>query len=633
MPAPRACVLLFLLLVLALAACGENLVPNPSLEDVAAGATVPATWQTRTTDAPVLFPTDGGHTGQRYARFVDERKDAGIMLESARVACRPGGLYRASAWFRTADPCSPGVYLNFYDEVGQRIYNLFTRVTGPTDGWVQARVEARAPADAVQVSLALYAYVGDVGTFDADDAEMTVEGGREPGQGRIPRAQTGGKDTMDIGSRRELFVDSVLVDGLSGQAVRLLHRPAPQEVVLRFDQPWEGKFCGYVAVMNDGEKVKLYYRGWGNLDGGDCTCVAESDDGIHFTRPNVGVYEINGSRENNVVWKGAGSHNFTPFKDLNPDAPEDQRYKALGSAGPKGSLVAFVSPDGLHWGKLREEPVITEGAFDSQNLAFWDGLRGEYMEYHRGFREGVRDIMVCRSKDFVNWTKPEWLSYGEAPIEHLYTNAITPYFRAPHIYIGFPCRFMPGRKKVPDHPETGINDGVLMSSRDGLHFERWQEAFLRPGPDPLCWTDRNNYLAWGMAQTSPTELSVYWNEHYRYPTAYLRRGTLRLDGFVSIHAGAEGGEMVTRPLIFAGRKLTLNYETSAAGLVRVELCDAAGAPYPGFGLAENDVLFGNEIEGTVSWQSRTDVGALAGKPVRVRLQVRDADVYALQFTE
>jgi hypothetical protein len=438
---------------------------------------------------------------------------------------------------------------------------------------------------------------------------------------------------MEIGSRRELFVDSALVGGLSGQAERRLHHPVPREVVLRFEQPWEGKFCGYVTVMNDDGKVRLYYRGWGEVNHGDCTCVAESEDGVHFVRPKVGAYEVNGSRDNNLVWQGRGSHNFTPFKDANPAAPQSERYKALASAGPKDSLVAFVSPDGLHWRKLREEPVITEGAFDSQNLAFWDSLRGEYVEYHRGFRDGVRDIMVCRSKDFIHWSKPEWLDYGDVPPEHLYTNAITPYFRAPHIYLGFPCRFVPGRKKVADHPEMGINDGVLVSSRDGLHFERWVEAFLRPGSDPLCWTDRNNYLAWGMAQTSPTEISVYWNEHYRYPTAYLRRGTLRLDGFVSIHAGAEGGEVVTRPLVFTGKRLVLNYETSAIGSVRVELCDEAGNAYPGFGLAQNDGLFGNEIEATVTWQGQADVSALAGKPVRVRIQVRDADVYALHFTE
>ena len=72
-----------------------------------------------------------------------------------------------------------------------------------------------------------------------------------------------------------------------------------------------------------------------------------------------------------------------------------------------------------------------------------------------------------------------------APLEQLYTNNTQPYFRAPHVYIGFPCRFVPGRKKLPTHAEDGMNDGVLMSSRDGLNFERWMQAFLRPGPDPL----------------------------------------------------------------------------------------------------------------------------------------------------
>jgi len=621
------------LLLLPLSAFSQNLLVNPGFEEVDQATGTPVGWTARVTETPVELRVDGGHQGDRYVRMVDKDPAAGIMYESQRVPSRPGGLYRATAWFRTADKCSPGVYLNFYDEAGTRIHNLYTRVQGPTEGWMQAAVETTAPVDALLVSTAVYAYTADVGTIDADDVEMTVQGGREPGQGRIPRAQPGDKQMVDLGSRRELFVDSFLLDGLSGQVGRELHHPQPQNIALTFDQPWEGPVCVYVSVVNDDGKVRLYYRGWNSEGAEACTCMAESEDGVHFTKPNLGLYEFKGSRDNNIVWMGAGTHNFTPFKDPNPAAPADQRYKAVASAGPKSSLVPFASPDGIHWRKLQEEPVITEGAFDSQNLAFWDELRGEYVEFHRGFRNGVRDIMMSTSKDFLHWTQPAWLDYGDAPAEHLYTNATLPYFRAPHIYLGFPCRFVPNRKKVPEHSDLGINDGVLMSSRDGLHFERWVEAFLRPALDPLCWTDRNNYISWGMAQTSPTELSLYWNEHYRYPSAYLRRGTVRLDGFVSVHGGGEGGEMLTRPFTFAGKALSLNYETSAMGYLRCELCDEQGTAYPGFSFSDNDVLYGNELDRLVSWQGKTDVSSLAGKTVRLRVQLRDADLYSLQFTQ
>ena len=75
----------------------------------------------------------------------------------------------------------------------------------------------------------------------------------------------------------------------------------------------------------------------------------------------------------------------------------------------------------------------------------------------------------------------------------MYTNVIRPYFRAPEIYIGTPARFVPRRKKIPEHPYPSVSDAVLMTSRDMELFYRWEEGFIRPGPDPEMWTDRNNY--------------------------------------------------------------------------------------------------------------------------------------------
>src|SRR5690606_27927693 len=110
---------------------------------------------------------------------------------------------------------------------------------------------------------------------------------------------------------------------------------------------------------------------------------------------------------------GQGTHNFTPFKDENPDCAADAKYKALASAG--GGLKAFKSADGIHWSLMSDKPVITKGAFDSQNLAFWHPLERRYLDFHRTFTNGVRDIMTCSSTDFLNWTEPVLLQYGDAP--------------------------------------------------------------------------------------------------------------------------------------------------------------------------------------------------------------------------
>ncbi|MBI2298664.1 MAG: hypothetical protein HYU66_06880 [Armatimonadetes bacterium] len=449
----------------------------------------------------------------------------------------------------------------------------------------------------------------------------------------VARAEPGSKTMVEIGSRPQLFVDSFLLDALSGEARRVLHSPTPREVVLTFDRPWEGSLCAYVTVMRVESGWRLYYRGLGSEeDGRQCTCVAESTDGVQFTRPSLGLFESHGSKDNNIVWQDDGSHNFTPFLDSNPAAPADQRYKAFGSIGPHSKLGAFGSPDGLHWRLLQAEPVLTDGDFDSQNLGFFDPLRGEYVAYYRAGRDGVRDVKVARSKDFIHWSPGQWLDYQGAGPEHLYTNAIAPYPRAPELYLGFPCRFVPERTKFPEHKAAGVNDGVLMSSRDGLHFERWREAFLRPGLDPDCWTERNNYLAWGLAETSPSEISLYWNEHYRHPGHQLRRGVIRTDGFVSVNAGFAGGELLTRPLVFAGKRLVINYSTSAVGSVRAELCDEHGTPYPGFDCASCALLFGDEIAAELKWGERSP-GELAGKPVRLRVRLKDADLFSFRLVD
>ncbi|MBN1342510.1 MAG: hypothetical protein JXQ73_07510 [Phycisphaerae bacterium] len=455
-------------------------------------------------------------------------------------------------------------------------------------------------------------------------------------------------DPIDVGSRLEPFVDDFLIGQMQNVEL-MLHHPTFKNAAIAFDKPWEGNVCCYVTVFKDGDKFRAYYRGM-NYDpkakksGDQKVCYAESADGKTWTKPDLGLFEYEGSKANNIVWKNGGCHNFAPFKDPNPDCKPDERYKALGSVPYKAldktrtGLAAFKSPDGIHWSYLSEKPVITKGAFDSQNLAFYDTLRGEYRDYHRGFAEGVRAIMTCTSKDFLKWTDPQWLQYGGITAEHLYTNAITPYPRAPHVFMGFPKRFMPTRRKS-DHFHPGVSDAVFMTSRDGLHFKRWQEALIRPGLQHSRWENRNNMTAWGILETAsdvpgtPNELSIYTTEGYYVGPEFLRRHTIRLDGFVSVHADYKGGEMITKPLVFKGKHLIMNYSTSAAGSVRVEIQNPAGKPVEGFALADCPEIYGDSVAEPARWKGGNDVGKLAGKPVRLRFVMKDADLYSIRFAD
>ena len=229
-------------------------------------------------------------------------------------------------------------------------------------------------------------------------------------------------EPINISSRRELFVDNHIVDRISGDAELHLHKPRAQEVVLVTDKPWEGNTCAYYTIFQDGDLYRMYYRG-SHYDEAtrkaahrEVTCYAESKDGIHWTKPELGLFEFHGSKQNNIVWDGIGTHCFTVFKDGNPNCPQHERYKAISRGRPraKKGLYAFKSRDGIHWSLMKDEPVITTGAFDSQNLAFWDPHAKIYREFHRTFHEGVRAIMTGTSSDFLNWTDPVLLSYTAA---------------------------------------------------------------------------------------------------------------------------------------------------------------------------------------------------------------------------
>ena len=453
---------------------------------------------------------------------------------------------------------------------------------------------------------------------------------------------------IQIGTDRQLFVDDYLIDQLEGARLRL-HEPVRREWALTADHPWEQHLTVDGQQFRDGDRYRMFYScSAGDPDAGAgnprMAALAESEDGIRWHKPSVGLIDHRGSTDNNLVWRGPGN-GLAVFRDCNPEAAEDARYKAIARHGrPMDSLLALASPDGVHWRQFSESPIfLDDGPFDSHNIAFWDTWRSEYVAYARSsggadgkgsFQGGVRWIRRSTSRDFVHWTPWEPVVTRDRPWEHLYTNACVQYERAPGIYLMFPSRFVPDRTPNADWPEPGISDIVLMSSRDGLNFERtFMEAFIRPGLDADNWHERSLYINRGILQTSPTELSLYGREHSSLPSVHYTRFTLRPDGFVSVNAGYDGGELVTKPLLFAGRRLELNFATSAVGSIRAEIQSAEGEPIPGYGLGDCPEHFGDEIDRTVRWSGDASLDSLAGVTVRIRFAIRDADLFAIKFNE
>lgn len=437
---------------------------------------------------------------------------------------------------------------------------------------------------------------------------------------------------IDIGSRRELFVDEALISSQQGTTLKP-HLPEARDVVLTCDAPWEGNISGYYTFIVDDGLFRVYYRGAHFADKKvqhEVTCYAESKDGLNWVKPKLGLYEFNGSKENNIIWPGSDkryiTHNFTPLRDDNPDCPPDARYKALAGERHSDGLRALKSADGVRWSLMQDEPVITDGYFDSQNLAFWDTNRKCYVSYYRDFRgpKKLRDIKVATSPDFINWSTGTYLTYNDFLEEQLYTNAIRQYFRAPHLYVGFPTRYQAKTEQV---------EPILMTSRDGAHFNRWPEPLIPITAPKDRDGNRSNYMAHGLIQIpgQDREISVFGTEaYYEGPGSRVRRFTFRTDGFVSVNAEA-AGDMLTKKLQFFGNTLQLNYAAQEGGSLQVEILDEQGKPLPGFALADCPPLTGNEISQTVTWKAGSDLSALAGKTVQLRFALKQADLYALQF--
>ncbi len=459
-----------------------------------------------------------------------------------------------------------------------------------------------------------------------------------------------GSAPLAVGNRLELFVDHYLIDSLNGVSMKL-HKPELDGVVLKFDKPWEGAFCGYCTVLKDGGLYRMYYRGLPSAgkDGSssEVTCYAESRDGINWTKPNLALFEVRGTWANNVILADMPpfSHNFAPFIDSRPGVPEEERYKALAGTSKTG-LIAFVSSDGLRWRKLRDEPLIRDGAFDSQNVAFWSVTEQCYVCYFRtwtkGGYKGIRTVSRSTSRDFLTWSEPEYMDFGATPMEHLYTNQTHPYIRAPHIYISIPMRFMPKRKVLTDKQAETLGvigkysgdcaEAVFMSSRGGNRYDRtFMEGYIRPGTDLGNWASRAGMTALGVVETGDMELSLYKQAHYAQPSGHMLRYTLRTDGFSSINAPYSGGTLLTKSLAFEGSELVMNMATSAAGFIKVEIRDADGSPIPGFTFDDADELIGDTVDRTASWNGSSDLAMLRGKAVRLAFKMKDADLYSICF--
>jgi len=510
-----------------------------------------------------------------------------------------------------------------------------------------------------------------------------------------------------ISDRRECFFDNYLLNTAETTARFVLHSPVKRECVLRHDLPWEGDNCALHTFFFDGDwhgtdgahpegMYRMYYRTHRTavytkdapLNSEIAISYAESPDGIHWSRPDLGLYAWEGNIHTNIVLDKTLHDDLCGvyvFRDPNPDCPADEKYKLITAYdepkkpnGEKGEfrLYVFPSPDGI---RFRMGHMLTnKGYFDSVNVIFWDEAAKLYRGYVRGahvrgmdpaagsfaadswdkvagelkgnaFAPIVRDILYIESKDFHTWTDPVWLRYDDGEEIHMYNNNVMQYYRAPHQWIAFPLRYRERQEWTPNYDELSgselrrercaeqkryglaITDCGFMTSRDGVHFHRFPGAFVRPGTETgRNWVYGDGEMAYGLIPTPSAErggeeeLSVYIGEN-RLVGEPVELFRYSIRRDGFVSLHADGEErIVTKPFIYEGNTLSVNISTSAFGYLYFTLTAENGTRY------ESSEVFGDSTERTVFFADGI-LKKLSGTPVVLEIRMREADLYSMRF--
>jgi len=467
-----------------------------------------------------------------------------------------------------------------------------------------------------------------------------------------------------LDSTKQLFLDDWLIESKSNVVRRI--RPAdkcPHNPVLWPEEPWEGKVAVvYGSVLRDGELWRMWYHGGAGVS------YAESDDGIAWRKPDLDVVLVDGHRTNIIVQRDAkdGQPGALPwFYELfgvHRDERDAARPYKMGYlsiqrdySGPGGDpfhpgqrrgLGVASSADGIHFEPV--EPWATEAIVDGATHWMRDPARGKYVLYgrtkhisdevraawgdHEWFgKHWGRAVARVESSDFLSWDitdareAPVALAVDplDQPCDEIYSMLVFPY---ESVYIGLVQMFH-------NHPEDCTLDIQLAVSRDTVSFERvGDRAPFIPVGDVGEWDRFNNSLA----NNPPIEVGdklrfYYGGRTYRHspyegpdngePGGGIGFATLPRDRFVSLEATFAAGEIVTRPLALKGRSLHLNAK-SDFGEIRVEALAENGAP-----IAVSGPVRADSLDTLVHWDGPGPFGA--GEPVRLKIMLRNAQLYAV----
>lgn len=486
-------------------------------------------------------------------------------------------------------------------------------------------------------------------------------------------------NVYDLGEKKHVFIDWELIEPGYGVALGAgggdpwqmptglklsVHSPQiDEEPFLVADRPWEGSIGAHTSIFFGGDgrsQFRLFYRCSpehlsARTPKAALLAYAESDDGETWVKPSTGVVDFDGSTENNLVLgmnTTEGRPVQSPMVFFDPIAESARRIKLIyrGLENGKPCIYACKSDDGIHWVHY-DEPILKDYFSDTHNVVRLDPVRNAYVGYFRGWtdfesgvRHGRRTIAYAQTQKFDTWPKPETIVAADrldGPDTDIYTNAFTPW-PGTHSYLMFPAFYQRSRDVTEVH---------MLTSRDGIKWERPSREPIIPSGEPGTPSVGSMYAGAGLVETARGDVSLvltpYTTTHNqdskpgvpwgpeRSPGYYFARW--RKDGFASLDAASEA-YFSTVPFTFDGERLEVNLWTRYGGEVSFELVDASeetrerdAEPVPGRTFDDCDAITGDHVKHVVTWRGESNVDALTGRPVRLRVKMRRARLYSLQF--
>lgn len=502
------------------------------------------------------------------------------------------------------------------------------------------------------------------------------------GQPLLFSSKNKNKEPINLGSRKYLFIDGAIAQNMKN--IKFVVN-APKDVRMVFDKIGHS-FRKHLSVIQDDSGLIRIYNGLSD----DYLGVITSKDGVHFTKPDLGMHH---KADSNIVIPEAVGGLGNPFIDTN--GSPDERWKLITGYHNRG-IYLYTSPNGWQW--KREATYLLPFREGTQSCTFYDDQQQLYISYHR---TGIfhtpggatqRSSIIVEAKDIYHpWKfKPltqkdyldsarvlplreplPWnldngpLTPGEPGLEFTHTfdpNSTDPvgtdiyvtkaqkYEWAPDTYYAFPIVYFhyekdgPLTRQILMEPKMDRGSGPIETqiavSRDGIHWKR----FYRPayvGIGTYCGdTLHQIYMADGMVRRGD-EIWQYFFGNQEYHSSWSKRKlkkavfrvVQRLDGFISADALYDKmAEIITKPLVFKGNRLELNINTGATGYAQIGFLDSDGKPIKGFSVDDCIYLNGNFVHTYVSWLGKgKDVSSLEGKTVQLVIKMRGAKLYSMQF--